>query len=224
VVLGSLAFLPAMLVFIYVVWMLILYGAAVAFIYQKLFRESVPGFENPEMVRDSLISDDREELLTDPDDDEEENEFTQMERQVLSVLAAMQAMAGELEILLPPLTPENEPRILKEANAVRAQDLANHLKESLENVDRAALPLHELGWIRRRGRGAELIYILKAESRAMDLLALHSLLVRINPKGTALLRNLNMLEEIKHTLSLLYSKSKDHPPLSLQTARGIPPT
>ncbi len=100
-----------------------------------------------------------------------------------------------------------------------------HLLEArlAEEVHRAALPLQDLAWIRRRGEkfSDAAIYVLKAEPEAMDILALHGLLVRINPKGTGLLRNMNMLEEIKHTLGLLYSKSKDHPPLSLQTAQGL---
>lgn len=199
-VLGSLAFVPAMLVFIYVTWLLILYGSAVAFIYQKLYRE-------------------QEEMEVSPDD----IAFAAMESKVLAVLAAMQQLQGEIDFPLPGTDENGEPRILKEPRSVRVADIASHLHVTAEEVHRAALPLQDLAWIRRRGnRHSETaIYVLKAEPEAMDILALHGLLVRINPKGTALLRNMNMLEEIKHTLGLLYSKSKDHPPLSLQTAKGL---
>jgi YihY family inner membrane protein len=199
VVLGSLAFVPALLVFIYVTWALILYGAAVAFIYQKLYREGP-------------VAD---------DDADEDKAFHAVETQVLQVLAAIESMAGDIDIPLPGLQENGDARILREPQAVFALALVDKLGKPLAEIERAAMPLQDLGWVRRRATPAGPVFVLKADPESMDLLALHGLLVRLNPSGTSLLRSLNMLEEIQHTLSLLYSKSKEHPPFSLQTARSL---
>jgi YihY family inner membrane protein len=197
VVLGSLAFVPAMLLFVYVTWLLILYGAAVAFIYQKLYREEVE------------------------EEDDEDKAFHAMEAQVLAVLAAIETHVGEVEIPLPSLDSDGEQRILRESQAVRAQTLTEALGRTLGEVEKSTMPLQDLGWLRRRTSPDGPVYVLKTNPAEMDLLALHGLLVRLNPSGTGFLRGLNMLEEIKHTLGLLYSKSKDHPPFSFQTAKTL---
>lgn len=199
VVLGSLAFVPALLVFIYVTWALILYGAAVAFIYQKLYRETA-----------------------DTDDDADEDKaFHAVEIEVLQVLAAIESLADTVEVPLPAKDENGSPRLVKENQAVMAADLALKLGKTVEEIERAAMPLQDLGWVRRRHSERGPFFILKADPDSIDLLALHGLLVRLNPTGTRFLRSLNMFEEIQHTLSLLYSKSKDQPPFSLQTACSL---
>ncbi len=197
VVLGSLAFVPAMLLFVYLTWMFVLYGAAVAFIYQKLYRE-----EN------------------DPED-EADRAFHAMEVDVLAVLATLEARAGDVDIPLPSLDENGEPRILRESMAVKAADAAQILGKSVDAIERATMPLQDLGWVRKRSSPEGPLFVLKTKPKEMDLLALHGLLVRLNPAGTSFLRSLNLLEEIKHTLGMLYSKSKEHPPFSLETARGL---
>jgi len=199
VVLGSLAFVPAMLVFVYVIWILILYGAAVAFIYQRLYRDG----------HDTI------------DFSEDDEAFADIETDVLAVLAWVQSLAGDVEFPMRLEGDEGEARIFKQSAAVLASTLAEKLNRTPEAVEKAALPLQDLGWIRRRQVGDKVLFILKGKPENMDLLALHGLLVRLNPKETDLLRQLNVVEEIMHTLGRLYSKSKDHPPLSIKTLRAL---
>jgi hypothetical protein len=178
---GSLAIFPAVLLMIYLFWMVVLYGAAVGFIYQRLYhsREKtslVPG--------DSLA-------------------FRRMETDVFRVLKAAHRISG---------SPRAQGRRI-----VPLAVLADELGERPDSVARLAEPLIELGLLSRRAVRSGPVFAPRKPLAEVDLTGVHNLLLRIDPKGTGNLRSLDSWDEIKHTLGVLYTSGKGHPPLYMGT-------
>jgi membrane protein len=176
---GSLAIFPVVLLMIYLFWMIILYGAAVAFMYQRLYHsrdktsEAAGGSE----------------------------EFRRMEKDVLDVLRAVYALSGS--------------KALEGRNLVTAQELAAEMWDDAASVERLAEPLVDLGILGMRKISSGPVYVTRKPLSEVDLTGIHYLLLRLDPKGTGKLRSLNSWDEIKHTLGILYSSGKQHPPLYL---------
>jgi YihY family inner membrane protein len=179
---GSLAIFPVALLLIYLTWTVVLYGAAVGFIYQRLYQPS------------------RDKAAPSANGSEA---FHRLEKDVLEVLKAVHALSGS-----------------KAANgrvAVPIAQLAGELWDDEASVERLAGPLVDLGLLSRRRTRNGPVYAPRKPMGEVDLTAIHYLLLRIDPKGTGQLRSLNAWDEIKHTLGVLYSSGKQHPPLYLAT-------
>jgi membrane protein len=177
---GSLAIFPVILLMIYLFWIVILYGAAVAFIYQRLYH--------------SL---DKTSAATAVDS----AEFRRMEKDVLDVLRTVYALSGS--------------KALEGRRLVTAQQLATELWDDAASVQRLAEPLVDLGILAMRKIKSGPVYAPRKPLSEVDLTGIHYLLLRLDPKGTGMLRSLNSWDEVKHTLGILYSSGKQHPPLYL---------
>jgi hypothetical protein len=80
-----------------------------------------------------------------------------------------------------------------------------------------AEPLVDLGILAKRRIRTGPVYAPRKPLAEVDLTGIHHLLLRLDPEGTGKLRSLNSWDEIKHTLGILYSSGKQHPPLYLGT-------
>jgi membrane protein len=178
---GSLAIFPVILLMIYLFWMIVLYGAAVAFMYQRLYHS-----------RDKTSS-------TAAAGDS--GEFRRMEKDVLDVLRTVYSLSGS--------------KALEGRRLVTAQELASELWDDAASVQRLAEPLVDLGILNKRKIKTGPVYAPRKPISEVDLTGIHYLLLRLDPKGTGNLRSLNSWDEIKHTLGILYSSGKQHPPLYL---------
>lgn len=179
---GSLAIFPVALLLIYLTWTIVLYGAAVGFIYQRLYhareKTSAPQANGSEA-------------------------FHSLERDVLDVLKAVYALSGSKAAGGRPVVP--------------IALLANELWDDEASVERLAAPLVDLGLLARRRVRSGAVYAPRKPMDEVDLTGIHYLLLRLDPKGTGKLRSLNSWDELKHTLGVLYSSGKQHPPLYLGT-------
>jgi YihY family inner membrane protein len=180
---GSLAVFPVVLLLIYLTWTIVLYGAAVGFIYQRLY----------------MASRDKAGALPANGSDA----FHRLEKDVLEVLKAVHALSGSKAAAGRALVPIGL--------------LAKELWDDEASVDRLAGPLVDLGLLSRRRLRNGIVYAPRKPMGEVDLTAIHYLLLRIDPKGTGQLRSLNAWDEVKHTLGVLYSSGKQHPPLFLDT-------
>lgn len=178
---GSLAIFPVLLLMIYLFWIIILYGAAVAFIYQRLYH-SLDKTSASTAAVDSA-------------------EFRRMEKDVLDVLRAVYALSGS--------------KALEGRRLVTDQQLASELWDDAASVKRLAEPLVDLGILATRKIKTCRVYAPRKPLSEVDLTGIHYLLLRLDPKGTGNLRSLNSWDEVKHTLGILYSSGKQHPPLYL---------
>jgi hypothetical protein len=176
---GSLAIFPVLLLVIYLFWIVILYGAAVSFMYQRLYH--------------SL---DKTSASTAAGDSPE---FRRMEKDVLDVLRAIYSLSGS--------------KALEGRRLVTAQQLASELWDDAASVERLAEPLVDLGIVATRRIKTCRVYAPRKPISEVDLTGIHYLLLRLDPKGTGKLRSLTSWDEIKHTLGILYSSGKQHPPL-----------
>jgi membrane protein len=179
---GSLAIFPAVLLIIYLFWMVILFGAAVAFMYQRLYHS-------------------REKTSAPPLGDSEE--FHRMEKDVLDVLKAVYALSGS--------------KALRGRRVVPLEALAGDLWDDAASVERLAAPLVDLGILAKRRIKSGPVYAPRKPIEEVDLTGIHHLLLRLDPKGSGNLRSLTSWDEIKHTLGILYSSGKQHPPLYMGT-------
>ncbi len=176
---GSLAIFPALLLMIYLFWMIVLYGAAVAFMYQRLYLSR---------GMTSAAAGDSEA-------------FRNMEKDVIDVLKAVHGISGS--------------KAVEGRRAVPLSLLAGELWDDTQSVERLAGPLVELGLLSKRRIHSGPLYAPRKPLGEVDLSGIHYLLLRLDPKGTGKLRSLNSWDEIKHTLGVLYSSGKNHPPLYL---------
>ncbi|MEO6095144.1 MAG: YihY/virulence factor BrkB family protein [Fibrobacteria bacterium] len=178
---GSLAIFPVALLMIYLFWMIVLYGAAVAFIYQRLYHSR---------EKTSVLEGDSQE-------------FRSMEQDVLDVLKTVYALSGS--------------KSLHGRRGVPIAVLANEMWDDSASVQRLAEPLVDLGILSMRKVKAGPVYAPRKPLTEVDLTGIHHLLLRLDPKGTGKLRSLTSWDEINHTLGILYSSGKQHPPLYLGT-------
>jgi hypothetical protein len=180
---GSLAIFPVVLLLIYLTWTIVLYGAAVAFIYQRLYLHSRDKAGAPSGNGSDA--------------------FHRLEKEVLEVLKTVHALSGSTAAA--------------GRTAVPIALLASDLWDDEASVERLAGPLVDLGLLSRRRTRAGPVYAPRKPMGEVDLTAIHYLLLRIDPKGTGQLRSLTAWDEVKHTLGVLYSSGKQHPPLYLDT-------
>lgn len=182
---GSLAALPLFLLMIYLFWVVLLYGAAVAFIWQRLY------------VNLEADAEARAEAVA---------PFHGVEKDVLTVLKAIHALSGGSEA-------EGRRAVPLDTLAAKA-DLQGGYVESL------CSPLVDLGLVTRRAVRDGPVYAPVTPLPEVDLSAIHSLLLRLDPTGKGRLRALNALDELKHTLGTLYSAEHLNPPLYLGAVTG----
>lgn len=179
---GSLAIIPVVLLMIYIMWTIVLYGAAVAFIYQRLYhsrdKTSAP------LVNDSEA-------------------FHRLEKDVIEVLKAVYMLSGS--------------KAVAGRRTVPLKALAAELWDDEATVERLAEPLVDLGLIARKRIASGAVYAPRKPMQEVDLTGIHNLLLRLDPKGSGKLRSLTAWDEINHTLGVLYSSGKLHPPLYLGT-------
>jgi YihY family inner membrane protein len=180
---GSLAIFPVALLLIYLTWTIVLYGAAVGFIYQRLYHPSRDKAGAPSANGSDA--------------------FHRLEKEVLEVLKAVHALSGS--------------KAAAGRAAVPIALLASELWDDAASVERLAGPLVDLGLLSRRRIRSGPVYAPRVPMGEVDLTAIHYLLLRIDPNGTGQLRSLTAWDEIKHTLGVLYSSGKQHPPLYLDT-------
>ncbi|MDQ2999659.1 MAG: YihY/virulence factor BrkB family protein [Fibrobacterota bacterium] len=178
---GSLAIFPAVLLLIYIFWAIVLYGAAVAFIYQRLYHS-------------------REKTSAQPQDSEA---FRSVEKDVMDVLKAVYSLSGS--------------KAVQGRRVVSLDVLASELWDDAASIERLAEPLVDLGILAKRRIRTGPVYAPRKPLAEVDLTGIHHLLLRLDPQGTGKLRSLNSWDEIKHTLGILYSSGKQHPPLYLGT-------
>ncbi|MDB5051513.1 MAG: rane-bound transcriptional regulator, ribonuclease BN-related protein [Fibrobacteres bacterium] len=183
---GSLAIFPAVLLMIYLFWMIVLYGAAVAFMYQRLYHSR---------EKTSAVQGDSEA-------------FRRMEKDVLDVLKAVYRLSGS--------------KAMQGRRVVPLKLLAGELWDDAASVERLAEPLVDLGLLAKRRIQSGPVYAPRKPLAEVDLTGIHYLLLRLDPKGTGMLRSLTSWDEIKHTLGILYSSGKSHPPLYLGTVLAEP--
>jgi YihY family inner membrane protein len=182
---GSLAIFPVALLMIYLTWTIVLYGAAVGFIYQRLYHS-----------RDKTSA----PLANDSE------AFRGLERDVMEVLKAAYALSGS--------------KATGGRVTVPLSLLAGELWDDEASVERLAEPLVDLGILARRRIGSGPVYAPRKPMAEVDLTGVHHLLLRLDPKGTGKLRPLTAWDEVNHTLGVLYSSGKQHPPLYLGTVLG----
>jgi membrane protein len=178
---GSLAIIPALLLMIYLFWMIVLYGAAVAFIYQRLYHSR---------EKTSAVAGDSEA-------------FRRMEKDVLEVLRTVHALSGS--------------KALAGRRVVPLTALAAELWDDAATVEELAAPLVDLGLLAKRRIRTGPVYAPRKPLADVDLTGIHYLLLRLDPKGNGKLRSLTAWDEVKHTLGILYSSGKSHPPLYFGT-------
>jgi membrane protein len=179
---GSLAALPVLLLLIYLFWVIVLYGAAVAFIYQRLYHPREKAAAEP------VIS----------------PAFHDMEDKVLSTLRAAHALSGSVEA--------------GRRKGVTLELLARRLGLPPASVETLAYPLVDLGLLAKRKVAVGPVYAPRGLLEQVDLTAVHNLLLRLDPQGRGELRALTAMDELKHTLGILYSTGKRNPPLYLSAA------
>lgn len=177
---GSLAIIPVVLLMVYLMWTIVLYGAAVAFIYQRLYHH-------------------REKTSAPIANDSEA--FRRLEKDVLDVLKAVYALSGTKSV--------------GGRRTVPLRALAAELWDDEASVERLAEPLVDLGLLARRRVATGAVYAPRKPMHEVDLTGIHHLLLRLDPKGSGKLRALTAWDEINHTLGVLYSSGKQHPPLYL---------
>jgi membrane protein len=178
---GSLAIFPAVLLMIYLFWMIVLYGAAVAFIYQRLYHSR----EKTSEVAGDLSA------------------FHRMEADVIAVLKAVHRLSGS--------------KALQGRLVVPLAALSTELWDDSASIERLAEPLVDLGLLAKRRIRTGPVYAPRKPMEEVDLTGIHYLLLRIDPKGTGKLRSLTAWDEMKHTMGILYSSGKNHPPMYLGT-------
>ncbi len=179
---GSLAILPVALLMIYLMWLVVLYGAAVGFIYQRLYHS-------------------RDKVLAAKSNDY--GAFQRMEKEVFAVLRAVHALSGS--------------KAVEGRHIVPLGKLATELWDDVHSVEALAEPLVDLGLLAKRRIRTGPVYMPRTTLAEVDLTALHNLLLRLDPKGEGKLRAQTSVDELKHTLGILYSSGKRNPPLYLST-------
>ena len=127
--------------------------------------------------------------------------FHRMEREVLDLLKAAYAVSGSPAV--------------KGRKGVPAEILARRLGMVVGSVEVLATPLIELGLLARKRVSQGPVYAPRKPISEVDLTAIHNRLLRLDPHGTGQLRSMTALDEIKHTLAVLYSSGKLNPPLYL---------
>jgi YihY family inner membrane protein len=181
---GSLAAVPLILLLAYLFWIVILYGAAVAFIYQRLYH-----------VRGELSG-----VEPGPDG------FRRVEEDVLEVLRAVHGLSGSAAV--------------GGRRVVPVGLVAANLGREPEDVEALAAPLVDLGYLAKRRIRSGPVYAPGLPLPEVDLAAVHKLLVRLDPEGTGRLRALTALDELKHTLGILYSSEHPEPPMRMSSVIG----
>ncbi len=179
---GSLAVVPALLLLIYLLWLIVLYGAAVGFIYQRLYHS-----------RDKT-SDSGSNKAT---------AFHRMEQDVIEVLKAVHTLSGS--------------KAVDGRRVVPLDKLTAELWDDAKSIESLAAPLVELGLLAKRKISTGFVYAPRKPLAEVDLTALHNMLLRLDPKGQGKLRTLTALDELNHTLGILYSSGKRSPPLYMST-------
>jgi hypothetical protein len=122
------------------------------------------------------------------------------------VLRAAHALSG---------SPELEHR-----RAVPMESLARKVDLQSGYVESLAAPLVDLGYLSRRRIRTGPVFAPRLPLDQVDLSAIHSLLLRLDPTGKGRLRALNAFDELKHTLGTLYSSEQLIPPMFLGTIIG----
>lgn len=182
---GSLAAIPLLLLMIYLFWIIILYGAAVAFIYQRLYHTREKGeMEDAESVAP----------------------FHRVEKEVLDVLQGVHGLSGS--------------EALHGRKAVPVEVLARKVDRQASYVEALAAPLVDLGYITKRIIRTGPVYAPRVPLAEVDLTAIHGLLLRLDPEGKGRLRALTALDELNHTLGILYSAEHLNPPMYLGAIIG----
>jgi len=177
---GSLVVLPVALLLLYAFWAAALFGAAVAFVHQRLYR-----------TRGEVES----ARLTDRDG------FGEIQKEIIALWDALILLGG----------PENRP--------VTMEVLSGEMGRSEPRIQELALPLRELKWVRSKKWGASIYFRAVVSEHDVDLMQLHSLLTRLDPQGTGVLRPQSALSEILHEVKVLYSKDRGWPGFSLASVR-----
>ncbi len=179
---GSLAIVPALLLMVYLLWLIVLYGSAVSFIYQRLYhsREKTSDLGSLEAAP-----------------------FHRMEREVFEVLQAIHTLSGS--------------KAMGGKLFVPLEKLTNELWDDANTIEALAAPLVDLGLLAKRRIKSGPVYAPRKKLAEVDLTALHNLLLRLDPDNQGKLRTLTALDELKHTLGILYSSGKRNPPLYLST-------
>ena len=95
--------------------------------------------------------------------------------------------------------------------------LATELWDDVHSVEALAEPLVDLSLLAKRRIRTGPVYMPRTTLAEVDLTALHNLLLRLDPKGEGKLRAQTSVDELKHTLGILYSSGKRNPPLYLST-------
>jgi YihY family inner membrane protein len=179
---GSLAVLPVILGMIYLLWLIVLFGASVGFVYQRLYHS-----------RDKTSELGPAEFSA----------FHRMEKEVLEVLRTIHVLSGSKRL--------NGKRL------VSLEVLTSELWDDAKSIEALAAPLVDLGLLGMRRIRTGPVYAPRKPLAEVDLTALHNLLLQLDPKGTGKLRPLTALDELKHTLGILYSSGKRNPPLYMST-------
>ncbi len=177
---GSLAIFPVVLLMIYLFWTIVLYGAAVGFVYQRLYRD-----ENGKEAATERV-----------------NAFHHMEKEVFALLRAVHTLSDSKG------SEKLEPVSLKR--------LAADLWDDEASTEALADPLVEMDLLAKLRVGEEWMYTPLRPLAEVDLTALHYLLLRIDPNGSGKLRVLTPWDDLNHTLGILYSSGKRHPPLFME--------
>lgn len=185
IIYGSFALVPAILLLIYLMWLIVLYGAAVGFIFQRLYH-----------LRD------KEKRLIFSDS----KAFHRMEREIYRLLKTIHALSGSAQV---------DGKLF-----VPIQNLSDALLNDANSLQIQAAPLVDLGLVVKRKIRTGIIYAPRLPLAEVNLTALHNLLVSLDPKGLGRLRTQTAIDELKHTLSILYSTGKGSPPLYLSTILG----
>ena len=187
---GSLAIVPALLLLIYLLWLIVLYGAAVGFIYQRLYYS-----------RDKTSDDDLSDFEA----------FHQMEKEVMSVLLAMHKLSGSKKLegrrvvtLQQLTTAMSEQSFIAEKSSKT---------EESSRVEQLAAPLVNLGLLSKRNIQSGPVYYPQKSLEQVDLTAIHNMLLRLDSKGNGKLRTLTAIDELNQTLGILYSSGKLNPPM-----------
>ena len=89
--------------------------------------------------------------------------------------------------------------------------------DDANSIEALAAPLVDLGLLAKRKIKSGPVYAPRKKLAEVDLTALHNLLLRLDPNNQGKLGTLTAIDELKHTLGILYSSGKRHPPMYLHT-------
>ncbi len=171
---GSLAAIPALLLVFYLLWMIVLFGASIAFVYQRLY-----------MSRDKTSGAELDVW----------KDFVEFESSTLLVLRALYDLHAERRKLV----------------------LRSELREKLDiseiYLDSCLTTLTDLEILTRRVTRAGDGFVPAKPPEKVDLMAIHNLIQRLEPGEEGRIRELNAIDELKHTLGRLYSSGRQNPPM-----------